>query len=140
MNEIEVLVGHYLPEWNTPGWAHAFHGLIELGPVALPFLEQTFTATTDSRLRAEIVVIASQYRSDLSLPLLGLALSDRDADVWKAALDGLVGLASAASVAALEQSIGRTPAGTDPSEWRTWIAEAVAQARTALQDSIRDAG
>jgi hypothetical protein len=58
-----------------------------------------------------------------------------DADVvWKEALDGLVDLASPASIALLEAALHETPPGrTEAVEWKSWLQEALQQARAALE-------
>ena len=131
MREVEAVVDHYLSEWGSSGWAHAFHSLVELGPAALPELEKRFGSIRDHRLRAELVVIVRHLHTDHSLSLFEAALGDRSPEVWKAALDGLVDLASPGAIAILERRRAEPPAGTAEAEWRSWIGEALAQARDA---------
>ncbi|MBN2371761.1 MAG: HEAT repeat domain-containing protein [Vicinamibacteria bacterium] len=135
MRDLEALVDHYLTEWSSSGWAHAFHSLVELGPVALSELEKRFSSTRDDALRAEIVVIVRHLHTDLSVPLFEAALADRSPEVWKAALDGLVDLASPEAIALLERSRTQPPAGTAEAEWESWVSEALDQARD--QDATR---
>jgi len=128
MREVEALVDHYLAEWSGPGWAHAFHSLIELGPTALPELERHFSSLRDDRLRAELVVIARHLHTDRSLSLFEAALRDRAPEVWKAALDGLVDLASPDAIGILRGGLAHPPPGTSEADWRSWIEEALEQA------------
>jgi HEAT repeat protein len=130
MREIEAVVGHYLSEWGGPAWAHAFHELIELGPSVLPEIEPYFRSG-DASLRAELVVIARHLHSDQSLSLFTAALGDRAPEVWKAALDGLVELASPEAIRVLEEALEGPADGTNTSEWRSWVREALEQAREA---------
>jgi HEAT repeat protein len=133
MRELVALVEHYLREWDSSGWAGAYHSLIELGPQVLPLLQTQLAASRDARLRAALVEIARQMHSTDALPVFEIALRDPSPEVWKAALDGLVDLASPASVLLLEEAAEREPPGrTDVSEWEDWVREALEQARAEL--------
>ncbi|HET9314787.1 MAG TPA: HEAT repeat domain-containing protein [Vicinamibacteria bacterium] len=128
--EIPALVEHYLLEWDSPGWAAAYHSLIELGPEVLPLLERRFAESRDRVFRAAIVGLACEFHSADSLPLFAAALRDAAPVVWKEALDGLVDLASLESIALLEEALKQEPPGRTPTtEWESWIAEALEQAR-----------
>ena len=133
MRDIPALVEHYLLEWGSRGWASAYHSLIELGPEALPALERRFAESRDRVFRAAIVELARQFHSKDSLPLFAAALHDSTPEVWKEALDGLVDLASLESISLLEEAMKQDPPGrTLPTEWESWLAEALEQARLAL--------
>jgi HEAT repeat protein len=133
MREIPALVEHYLLEWDSPGWAPAYHSLVELGPKVLPALERRFAESRDRIFRAAIVELAREFHSVDSLPLFAAALRDAAPVVWKEALDGLVDLASLESIALLEEALRQDPPGRTPStEWKSWLAEALEQARLAL--------
>ncbi len=129
MRPLPALVAHYLAEWDSRGWANAYHSLIEMGPLVLPLLEARLRETRDDGLRAAGVDIARHMRDDAALPLFEAALADRSDRVWKAALDGLVSLGSPPAIAALQRAADACPEGTDEAEWRAWIDEAVSQAR-----------
>ena len=134
MREIVALVDHYLREWDSSGWASAYHSLIQLGPRVLPELEKQLVTSRDATLRAALVELARQLHSEDALPLFGTALRDPSPGVWKAALDGLVDLASAAAVVLLEQAAQREPPGrTDHAEWKAWVREALQQARAEFE-------
>ena len=133
LREIAALVEHYLLEWDSRGWPSAYHSLIELGPEALRALERRFAESRDQRFRATIVELARQFHSRESLPLFAAALHDAASEVWKGALDGLVDLASPESISLLEEALKQGPPGHTPStEWVSWLAEALEQARLAL--------
>jgi HEAT repeat protein len=130
VRDIRALTEHYLREWGSDRWAHAYHSLIELGPAVLPELERRFADARSSAFRAALVELAGQVHSAEALALFDTALRDTSPAVWKQALDGLVDLASPAAILVLEQALARTsPAGTDPAEWRAWLREALQQAR-----------
>jgi hypothetical protein len=133
MRDIPALVEHYLLEWDSRGWASAYHSLVELGPEALPALEKRFAESRDRVFRAAIVELARNFHSKDSLPLFATALHDGAPEVWKEALDGLVDLASLESISLLEEALKQDPPGRTPStEWTSWLAEALEQARLAL--------
>jgi HEAT repeat protein len=134
MREIEALVDHYLREWDSSGWARAYHSLVGLGPPVLPELEKQLAASRDGSFRAALVELAGQLRSEDALPLFEAALRDPAPEVWKAALDGLVVLATPASLLLLEQAGEREPPGrTEPPEWEAWVREALQQARAEFE-------
>jgi len=134
MREIVALVEHYLREWDSSGWASAYHRLIELGPQVLPELEKKVGASRDRRFRAALVELAGQLHSEDALPLFATALRDPSPGVWKAALDGLVALASPASLLVLEEAAQREPPGdVDLPEWEAWVREALQQARAGFE-------
>jgi HEAT repeat protein len=134
MREIVALVEHYLREWDSRGWASAYHSLVELGPRVLPELEKRLATSRDRTLRAALVELAGQFHSEDSLPLFEAALRDPSPEVWKAALDGLVALASPASLLLLEEAAARRPPGrTAFPEWEAWVREALQQARAELE-------
>ncbi len=134
MREIEALVDHYLREWDSSGWARAYHGLVGLGPQVLPELEKQLAASRDGTFRAALVELAGQLHSEDALPLFEVALRDPAPEVWKAALDALVALATPASLLLLEQAAEREPPGrTDPAEWEAWVREALQQARAEFE-------
>jgi HEAT repeat protein len=129
---LEALIDHYLREWDSRGWAGAYHSLIEMGPVVLPVLETRLAESPQAAFRAALVELARQMRSEDALPLLTRALRDRAPEVWKAALDGLVALASPTAILVLEEAARRPPPGrTRAEDWHDWLAEALEQARAS---------
>jgi HEAT repeat protein len=106
----------------------AYHRLLELGPVALPALMESFAEESDARIRAILVDIVWQVRSPDSLAFLTRALEDNHPLVWKAALDGLVSLGGSAAIGALETARDRLGEGNAP-EKQAWIMEALDQMR-----------
>ena len=71
--------------------------------------------------------LVSEYRTPAAVPFLLSALSDRRADIWKAALDGLVILGGALALEGLREA--RANASR---EQRPWIDD-------AMQDIIEEA-
>jgi len=134
MREIAALVQHYLAEWDSTGWADAYHSLVELGPRTLPEIESYFVESGEPRFRAALVQLARRMHSAEALSLFSRALRDEAPLVWKEALDGLVDLASPASISLLEAALLETPRGrTEVAEWTSWLEEALQQARASLE-------
>ncbi len=127
------IVEHYLKEWPGAGWAQAFHRLVELGAPALPSLAEGFEDARDPRLRAEVVAIAGFLRTDAALPLFASALADPSPDVWKAALDALVALATDGALGVLVAARSApAPGDVEPAEYDAWVVEAIRQAQETL--------
>jgi hypothetical protein len=101
----------------------AFHNLLELGHAAVPRLEAVYAGEAVTDLRLLLIEVVWQNRLPTSLPFLARALNDPEPPIWKAALDGLVTLASPEAAAVLAAEAAREP---DP-ERRTWIEEALEQ-------------
>ena len=130
--ELTALVEHYLLDWDSRAWAGSYHRLIELGAQVLPELTRRFVDARDVAFRAALVELAGQLRSADALPLFETALQDPSPEVWKQSLDGLVALASPASILLLEEASRRVPPGTTSAmDWESWIREALQQARAA---------
>jgi HEAT repeat protein len=139
VRDVRALTEHYLLEWDSDRWANAYHSLIELGPQVLPELERRLGDAPDSVFRAALVELARQLHSTDAVRLFDTALRDESPRVWKEALDGLVDLASPASILLLEQALARTPPGhTDPTEWGYWLREALQQARAESRRPRRE--
>jgi hypothetical protein len=145
--DLKAVAEHYLIEWGSAGWAHAFHSLIELGPCVLPELESRFSETNDDRLRAELIEIARRLRADSALSFFAAALRDRAPVVWKAALDGLVDLGTDEALRTLEDCMSDAAREQRGEEWKAWVIEAIGQIKearieqtlsVASRDSSRD--
>ncbi len=71
----------------------AFHGLLELEPVALPELVEVYRAETNISTRRFLLNVLWQHRNPAVTPILAEALSDRESEIWQEAMDGLVAIA-----------------------------------------------
>jgi hypothetical protein len=103
--------------------------LIQHESEAIAELESAFRAATDTRLRVFLLQVIWQHRHQSVIPLLAEALLDCEPQVWKESLDGLVTLASPASIDAMRSA--RTRQFTKPQEaeeFRLWLEEAIQQA------------
>jgi hypothetical protein len=127
-------IAWYLDRYHEGDGSTAFHGLIQLPADALPELASAFRGASDTRLRAFLLQVIWQIRHESAVPVLSEALHDREPLVWKEAIDGLVVLASPASLNALRSARSRqcaTPRET--AEYREWLEEAIDQAEAAAQ-------
>lgn len=130
-------IADYLKMARSGALGDPFHGLRELGPGAFPAMQSAFHSETDPIIRALIVEAIWQHRQLSTIGFLADALRDPAPDVWKQALDGLVALASRASIQALRSARDRET----NAERRAWIEEALDQAAetVATQESISPA-
>jgi hypothetical protein len=112
--------------------AKAFHGLVEMDDEILPHLMAAFRVETDSRTREFLVNVVWEHRRQSVIPFLGEALFDLEPRVWRQALDGLVTLASPASLDTLRSARTRQfPQRRKTKEFRCWLEEAIGQVETA---------
>src|ERR1700730_5250520 len=90
MNDLSSMVRHYVSQLASSDADDACHSLLELGPVALPHLQEAFRLTHNGIIRVRLAQVACHSRSIAALPFLSELLDDGDAEIWKCALDGLV--------------------------------------------------
>ncbi|MFO0890391.1 MAG: HEAT repeat domain-containing protein [Isosphaeraceae bacterium] len=121
-------VAYYVAKARSGAVEDAFHGLQDLGTDALPAMQSAYHDEVDPIVRALIVEAIWQRRQPSTTDFLADALRDPAPPVWKQALDGLVTLASPASICALRSAWDRE---TNP-ERRAWIEEAIGQATDAV--------
>ena len=119
---LQAYVARYVAQLAGADGEDAWHSLVEAGPAALPHLAKALDAAADPHLRTSLVRVAAEYRSTEAVPLLRSVLEDRDAEVWKCALDALVVLGGQVAVDALVSA--REIAMP---ERREWIDEAIRQ-------------
>ena len=121
-------IAYYLDRYRRGDVADAYHCLLELGDEALPELSAEFRAASDNQLREFLLGVIWQHRQQSVIPLLAEALLDPDPRVWREAIDGLVALASPASLEALREARGRQfPKRRDTEEFSRWLEEAIEQ-------------
>ena len=102
----------------------AWHSLVDLGPAALDELHHALRWTTDLHLRRALLSVIVAIRRPESASLFGSLLRDKDTEIWRSALDGLVTLGTDEAARILESA--RT---TPDEERRLWIEEALGQLR-----------
>ena len=115
MPNLQEYVAAYVAQLTGPNGESAWHSLVEAGPSALPHLAAALSAADQPRVKASLVRVISEYRAAESVPLLTDLLSDRDAETWKAALDGLVMVGGEEALGALE--FAKATAAPDRREW-----------------------
>jgi hypothetical protein len=107
---------------SGPNAEDAWHSLVEAGSAALPYVVEAFDAAHDDRIKVSLVEVVGQYRLAEGVPLLTVSLRHPNADIWKAALDGLVMLGGQPALDAL--ILART---TAPPDQGALITEAIEQ-------------
>jgi len=122
MRDLQEYVDDYVPQLSGPKADDAWHSLVEAGPAALPYVVKAFDAARNLDVMISLVHVISEYRSAEAVPFFEALLRDRDAEIWKAALDGLVMVGDKAALDALD--VARPNATAERLEW---IDEAVGQ-------------
>jgi hypothetical protein len=113
----------------------AFHGLRELGPSIIDSLIAAYRTELAPQTRTGLLRIISEFRTPLALPLLEEALRAHPAGDWKAALDGLVTLASEDAVRVIESVLDDEDQKVQPDEeFIAWLREALQQTYAAQVD------
>jgi len=107
MRRFTEQIAYYLDMFRRGDADNAFHGLLELDAGILPELMEVFREEQNGEVREFLVEVIWQYRDRSVIPFLGEALLDYDTRVWRQALDGLVALASEASLDVLRQARSR---------------------------------
>ncbi len=121
-------VQEYLQQLHQPDHDDAYFRLIEAEHAIVPRLIEAYQSETDSDIRATLIEIIWQHRQLSSLDFLAQALHDEHPEVWKAALDGIVGIGDDASRAILIQQQEWLQSQSAPSDLRLrWIEEALQQ-------------
>jgi hypothetical protein len=121
-------IAEYLQRFRKGDRDGAFCGLLEMEHGILLELMAVFRSEPDSRVREFLVEIIWQHRQPSAIPFLGEALHDRDAAVWKQALDGLVTLASPVALDVLRAARTRQfPTQRETEEFRRWLDEALSK-------------
>lgn len=117
-------VDYYVEKARAGSLEEAFHGLRELSPDAIPAMQSVYVDEDDPIVRSLLLKAIWQHRQHSAIDFLADALRDPAPVVWRQALDGLVALASPASIQSLRSAGGREA----DAERRAWIEEAVDQA------------
>jgi hypothetical protein len=125
--DLRIVVAGYVGELAGSGADDACHSLLELGPKALPHLEEAFGVARDADVKIRLAEVVCHTRSIEAVPVLEKLLLNHDPKMWKTALDGLVmfGDEAAGRTRALEVlSAARESAEPDK---LSWIEEAIGQ-------------
>jgi hypothetical protein len=128
MNDVTELVAGYISQLGNADADDACHSLLELGPVALPQIQQAFRVARNRTVKLRLAQVACHSRSIAALPFLHELLGDGDTEIWKTALDGLVYLGWDEATARDEvMEILRAAKQMADTERRDWIKEALDQ-------------
>ena len=118
---------HYIDRLRGSDQEDTYHRLLEADNAVIPVLIGAFRTEQDPGIRALLVDIIWQHRLPETVGFLVEALDDRDPEVWKSALDGLVTLGTPA-IQALRSARERIRPATPEERTRAeWIEEAIRQ-------------
>ena len=124
-------IAYYLERYREGDADSAFHGLLGIEHGVVSELMAEFRAATDTQLRGFLLSVIWQHRHQSVIPLLAEAVFDSEPRVWREALDGLVSLASPASLEALRAArVRHFSKQSDEEEFRRWLEEAIEQTET----------
>ena len=136
MQEGDRQIADYIRCFRNGDRDAAFFGLLEMGHQIDPALMGIFRNERDRIVRALLVEVIWQHRQASVIPFLGEAVQDAATEVWKQALDGLVSLASAESLAVMQSARDRRPSESrESSEYCRRVDEAIEQAESAIQST-----
>lgn len=124
--------GGYVSQLAGTKSEDAWHGLVELGPAALPFLHAAFESTAEPAVRSLLLRVIQEHRDEGSIDLLVAALGDGSREVWMTALDVLVAIGGERARAALARF-----ECVAPEERRAWLCEASGQVSAGTQAAER---
>ena len=134
MQRFTAQIAYYLEMFRRGDVDNAFHGLLEMDRDILPELITAFKSERDIGVRVFFVEVIGEYREQSVIPFLGELLFDTETRVWRAALSGLVTLASAAAIEVLRAARARQfSTQRETEEFRGWLDEAIGQAEIERQ-------
>jgi hypothetical protein len=134
MQRFAPQIAYYLEMFRSGDTDNALHGLLEIDRDILPELMAVFRSEQDIGVRELLVEVIWEYRERSVIPFLGEALSDTEPRIWRQALNGLVTLASPASLDILRAAGTRQfPTQRETEEFRRWLEEAIEQAEAETQ-------
>jgi HEAT repeat protein len=130
-------VEYYVGLLRAGDFEGAFFGLIDLDDEVLPDLFTAHAQEAEPAVRSGILRIIWEFRTPEAVPLLLEQLRDRNTKGWRAALDGLVTLASFDGIAGMEAAIRSELAGPNPdADYVFRVTEALGQAREAMMEDL----
>ncbi|MEO8275132.1 MAG: hypothetical protein ABI639_02875 [Thermoanaerobaculia bacterium] len=130
--DLQAAVDFYLAEMRAGDFDSAAHGLLCFDPGVVPLLCAVFDQQTSEDSRCTLMRIAREYRLDTALPMLEAGLRDRRPDVWKAALDGFVTVASPTALDSLQSFAAEAAfSGSRDADFIDWVREAIQQIEEA---------
>jgi hypothetical protein len=134
MQRFAPQIAYYLEMFRGGDADNAFHGLLEIDRDILPELMETFRGEQNIGVRELLVEVIWEYRERSVIPFLGEALSDTESRIWRQALNGLVALASPATLDILRAARTREfSTHRETGEFRRWLEEAIEQAETEIR-------
>jgi HEAT repeat protein len=132
--DAQALVAEVLVQFRAGEEDRAFFALLHTRTGLQSALEDAFRLEKDAHVRAFLVKVLWEQRDPAVLSLLASALGDRNAEVWKEALNGLVTLASPHSLEILGDALRQPISGrAEQDKFGSWVSEAIDQIKEALR-------
>lgn len=134
MEEFASAINYYLEMFRSGKSDDAFHGLLEIDVAILPELIQAFRDETNPRAQEFLLEVIWEYREPSVIPFLGEILLHPNPPLRLQALNGLVTLASPASLQVLMELKSRfVHSDKENREFLAKLEEAANQIRTEIQ-------
>src|SRR5258705_12695954 len=132
MDDVTKIVAGHVSQLANADADDACQSLLELGPVALPQIQQAFRVARNRIVKLRLAQVACHSRSIAALPFLRELLTDGDTEIWKTALDGLVYVGWDEVTARDEvMEILRAAKEVADAAQRDWVEEALDQRASA---------
>jgi hypothetical protein len=123
---VATKIREILEEFSSGAEEEAFFELLEMPGDVLPAITTAFRTERNPKLRAFLVKVAWERRDPNALNFMTEALNQADEEVWQAALDGLVTLASPEALAVLRAAKTRDLADAAAAKrFQSFVSEAI---------------
>ncbi len=101
MNDPKDYITHYIARLIGPERDDAFHSLVEADNIVVPYLIDAFKGEQNIAVRTELIEIIWQHRLPETIEFLSDVLDDKNPEIWKRALDGLVSIGGLPAIDAI---------------------------------------
>jgi hypothetical protein len=123
-------LSYYLNKLHQRNNDDAYFSLLHIDAAQVTQLIDAYHVETDVKVKVQLIDIIWQHRLPECLEFLGAVLQDKHAEIWKAALDGIVGIGGQRAVKILETEKQRLYDKPNPPLHRIeWVEEALLQAK-----------
>jgi hypothetical protein len=119
--DLRARVAYQVKRLDGPGADDAWHSLVEESAAVVPLIVEAYAMVEQTTVKAALVDVVAHFRSTDTVGFLADALRDRDGEIWKRALDGLVSLGPEHALTPLREMC----AEAKDEEKRAWIQEAI---------------
>lgn len=131
---IQVEVRAAVEKFRRGDTENAFFELIEMTGEVLSAIVDIFRGEPQPDVRTFLIKAAWERREDAVIPFLAEALNDDAEEVWREALDGLVGFSSQESLEVLQSARSRKfTKDSAAKRFHLWLEEAIQQVQFELR-------